>query len=535
MDGIDNYYEQIKTYLKTYQKQNINHDIELDIDNILFELIVNDIHFDLVKLIIDKQIFDNEYIFNYSLNYNNYRVAKFLLHYDASILHYDSLFSFLLENGCLDIQKINFILNIKTDKSYRVSELLCQLIEWNELSMARDLLNNDIMNSNFVIDILSFYKNKTALSNEELKKMIYHPNYNNSYININEITKYGKYPLLDAIEKNDTETVRSIMDYAKKTNTIIELNIKDEYQNSYIFKSFFKGNLDIIKLLFEYAKENNIVLNLNEKKYENYLILIAMENKNNIEIVQWLIDYAQKFNIILDLNVKNYKGESSLLLALESYSKELVLVQLLIDYAQKFNIILELNVKNYKGDSPLLIALKRNMKKLVQLLIEYAKTNNIVLKIVDHDDDDNNILFKAIKNYNYEFIHLLMDYAKDHHTVLDIYKDYDLADLLFYSVRCHRFNVARLLVERGVSLVNNIEGIIRYLSRNNSITLKNIIFLLNMTKENTSINSEILCKLIKQNQLKILKKLLNYNDMNIKFVKKSFLSMKIKQFFLITN
>jgi len=46
------------------------------------------------------------------------------------------------------------------------------------------------MNSYFIIEVLSLYKNKIALSDKEFeKKILDHPNYNNNYFNINEKNK----------------------------------------------------------------------------------------------------------------------------------------------------------------------------------------------------------------------------------------------------------------------------------------------------------------------------------------------------------
>jgi len=483
-------YEEVKTYLITHQERRISYRKKSYIKDILCELISKDLRFDIIKLIIDKQIFNNEDIFNCAITYNNNRIAKFLLHYDASLLCYNYLIYYFYRKKTLNPQKIHFILNIKKDKPYKISEILCRLIELNDLKTFKNLLNYNDMNINFVIEILSFCKNKVALSNEELEKIIYHPSYNN-FLDINEKTKYRKYPLLNAVKKNNIKFVKLIVDYAKKFNIILELNNADE-SYSPIFQSILQDNFDIIKLLIDYAEENNIILNLNVKNYNgDYPLLIAVKNKNK--------------NKNKDKNKDKNKKE---------------IVKLLIDYAQKFNIILELNKKNNNQESPILLALKSNNKELVQLFLEYAKTNNIDLTIGNPNDNvtNNNKVYNAIKNY--EFIHVLMDYSKNNHIVLDIHNNYDLESLLSYSIKYNRFNDARLLVNRGISFINNIEGIFRYLSRNNSITLKKVIFLLNMTKENMSINSEILCELIKQKQLKILKELLNYNDMNIKFVKK---------------
>jgi len=45
-------------------------------------------------------------------------------------------------------------------------------------------------------------------------------------------TKNDEYPLLTAIKRNDIETVRSILDYAKKFNILLDLNEKDRYSYS---------------------------------------------------------------------------------------------------------------------------------------------------------------------------------------------------------------------------------------------------------------------------------------------------------------
>ena len=73
-------------------------------------------------------------------------------------------------------------------------------------------------------------------------------------------------------------------------------------------KEIRSDNTQKVKTILDYAIKNKIILELNEKNEDGSYPLLKAINNNNIEIVQLLIDYATENKIILELNEKNIDG-----------------------------------------------------------------------------------------------------------------------------------------------------------------------------------------------------------------------------------
>jgi len=113
----------------------------------------------------------------------------------------------------------------------------------------------------------------------------------NSKFNIKTIEQN----LLIAVEQNDIEKVKKILENANENNIILKINeIKNKYDNYLYFESIHKNNIEIVKLLFNYAIKNSIILDINnQNKYGNYPILEAIICYN-INIKIYLMNMLKK-------------------------------------------------------------------------------------------------------------------------------------------------------------------------------------------------------------------------------------------------
>lgn len=86
-------------------------------------------------------------------------------------------------------------------------------------------------------------------------------------IKINKINRYGNYPIFNAIENNDKELVKLIIDYANDKNIILNIEERcNDNNNSPIILAISNNNTEITKLILNYSSSKYIILRINEKK-----------------------------------------------------------------------------------------------------------------------------------------------------------------------------------------------------------------------------------------------------------------------------
>jgi len=234
---------------------------------------------------------------------------------------------------------------------------------------------------------------------------------------------YGRYPLLEAVKKNNVEMVNLLMEYASTNGVILELNEKDKYGYYPLLFAIFNNNIEIVELLMAYAKENHIILNLNEKKY------------------------CKNFSNLVEMGILNFKeihsnGTYPLLEAINKNNVEMV--KLLLDYASKNDIIIELNEKDEDGDYPLLVAVNKNKFELVKLLVDYANTNHVILKFDEREKRSSNLFKKAIMNNSIKTIKLLLEYANENNILLYINLSYDP---LYFTIDKNKVGMAYFIID----------------------------------------------------------------------------------------
>jgi len=145
-----------------------------------------------------------------------------------------------------------------------------------------------------------------------------------------------------------------------------------------LLKALQENNTEMTKFLINYAKENNIIFEIN-KIYVNYSLFLLACFSNITEIIKYFVKYTKEHNTDLNVNLKDSFSNNALLYA--TYNNNSAMVRLLMEYAKENKIILEINHKNKKRNYPLLNAVNCNNIEMVKLILVYAKENHIILEM----------------------------------------------------------------------------------------------------------------------------------------------------------
>ena len=90
--------------------------------------------------------------------------------------------------------------------------------------------------------------------------------------------KYGNFPLLKAIENNNTENVKILMKYANKNKIILNINDKNKQKLYLLVIANINNNYDIIKLLVEYSNDHRMELNISKKNCDDITYASLLKN-----------------------------------------------------------------------------------------------------------------------------------------------------------------------------------------------------------------------------------------------------------------
>ncbi|ORX43414.1 ankyrin [Piromyces finnis] len=153
------------------------------------------------------------------------------------------------------------------------------------------------------------------------------------YLDINKKDKFGKSIIFYAVDENDIETVKYLI------NCGADLNIRDFSNNSIIDYAMFNNNIDLLNILIQ---KDNLSLNKFNSKNETPIIsLIKNKNSTTEKKIKIIINYINRGCDINKLNNYVVNKLSSLIHAIEN--DELSLTELLI------NMGANINIKNGKG------------------------------------------------------------------------------------------------------------------------------------------------------------------------------------------
>jgi len=355
---------------------------EYNYSNELLELLINYANKNSMVLDITSKDNDGDYPLLWSTLYNN--IGKIQMIFD-----YANKNNIILTINERDINNMfKRLLNNSLLKLYH-----------NEIQM------NSISEINSEI-IELFYKKKC----ENKLNIIYSEN-SEMRKRFNKLSPFDETELINAIQNENSEKARTIMNSVIKTDATLNINGKDEKGNYPLLCCSRKNNIEIAKLLIQYANKNNIVLTINEKNYiGGYPVLLNFEYNYNTELLQLLMDYANRKNMVLDIISEDNGGDYPLLWGTLYNNTEKI--KMMFDYADKNNIKLSINEKdimriinringnyNYQQDYGSKI---NNIHDINVEIIElfYKKYNENKLYISFKENSELTKRFKEISNNN---------------------------------------------------------------------------------------------------------------------------------------
>jgi len=398
--------------------------------------------------------------------------------------------------------------------------ILMYLVETNELQLLKILLSYLIFNNRFIINLITFGKNKIPVRSDKLEELIAKEysrididieddmgftslmyasrdgNFELASIlltykaNVNKENSNGYTPLLLSCENDFTHTAKLLLQTQK-----VEINHRNRNGDTELTLACQNNNPELVNILLEYHADINIK---NDKNYTplhiavsndrsstvktllehhadvtaedtdgNIPLILACQNQNP-EIMEMLLEYHS------DVHHKNKLGCTGM-----HYVKDQEMIRILLNY--KANI----NERNNKGDSIInILCYPKNKKnKKIKNTLTYALDHGADINNINNDNE--NALIIASANGNMDIINLLLSRHIDFNHVKN---NGDSA----LTVACKQQNleiVNRLLEIDGIDVdpINN-EGDSPFLisCQNNNISLIKAF-----TKHRKSINFNV--------------------------------------------
>jgi len=290
-----------------------------------------------------------------AINKNNADIVQMLMDYSKAN-------HIILDINLINNEKNNLFERIIFNKNSKIFDLLINYVHDNAIDLKFD--------ENSWVDLLI---KACVLNNHQMIEQMF--NYwNQHHININ-IDKKGTFnhgPALEVAARNDAvESVKHLLNYAKKKNIRLDIDKFHNYQSNAFLMVLWSDSLTIAKLLMKYADDTRQYINFNTKdEYGNYLFLEAV-HQNSTEMVKLILEYVHSHHLTLDINAKDDMGDYPLLKAI--YRENVDVVKLIIKYANDHNITLDLTSRNCYGSS----ALTHNSNdEILFLLHDYVHTHN---------------------------------------------------------------------------------------------------------------------------------------------------------------
>lgn len=262
---------------------------------------------------------------------------------------------------------------------------LMKAIDQNNFDIVFSLVNyvySNNMNINMnIVDI----EGNTPLTLAYKKNYIKIFRYLTSYLDIHQKDSHNNSILYYAIDKEDTETVKDLI------NIGMDINIKNAFDDAAIDRAIFKGNLEIINILLD---NDNLLLNKRNYLGKTPLISIIKADNYSLEEKERIIDrFIEKGS---DVNLEDKDGNSPLVHAIKD--NHLSIIKLLIRNGAN------VNMKNKEGNSPLVYAIQNNNLTVVKLLTENGADVHI------KNNEGNSSLEYAVNAENCEIANYLYNY-----------------------------------------------------------------------------------------------------------------------------
>lgn len=193
-------------------------------------------------------------------------------------------------------------------------------------------------------------------------------------VNIRLTKKFGKTPLIFAVEKNQSEAVKLLLEKEADVNLLyVYKQNKEECTESAIGFAIKNNNLEIIELLLSNNKEKLEDL---EYLFPLYSYLISQGKTEIFEIFLkhgLSPDFALSF---VETDTGRASTETFLFYAVSC--EKLEIVQLLLKYGANTDII---SSQEGKENTPLYLAVSRDLNEFANILLEAKANPNIIAEI----------------------------------------------------------------------------------------------------------------------------------------------------------
>jgi len=337
-------------------------------DDLLFYAIKNNVFIKMLNFIIQNaQYKDLNYIIyeeegkvgtllSYTLTQNKLKYFDFLIKKGAKVNneHVD-LLKYLYVNKLLSSKNLKYVLN----NDYKIElDIINQMIVDKEVNLLKGFFKLYTFGNSFILKLLSYYKNQTKLTDNELNSEI---SKEQNKLEFNELLYESaiedkNFEILNLLYDNDIRPKEVILNELFHILDTAELNhegIKQEFTDY-----FRKGNLKIPltehyinnlcnietirKFIIERIQDNDInelknYINLNQLSLSNInndyfdILIYAIKFNASIEIIKYIIPYYKTLNYTI------HKYESPLFCAI--YNNKFSIAHLLLKKGADFNFI----------------------------------------------------------------------------------------------------------------------------------------------------------------------------------------------------
>ncbi|KAL6625850.1 ankyrin repeat-containing domain protein [Neocallimastix sp. 'constans'] len=447
----------LQEYIKKY-------DLKLkDLNNTKYDVLISAINcdatLDIIKYIISQVQYKN---FNYSVNdenygrsdfrivnvplftaisNNNFEISNFLITKKANINFDNSRIIFnLLKRGKLNVKNLGYILNKGFDIKKINSELIHNFLEYGNAKLLNYLFRRYIFNNQFIINLLSIYEKRKALTNVALYSILNKEK--NRFFTIEE-RMYEKIinsspssldiKCMDILFKYDCSNPANLfyrikkfklLTFAIKKNRrflikeIIKLSNYDNL-NNILNQSFsdFNDKTDVEAMKFVISNLLETIFKLKQEKFLKCIRKNLLEVSTNFcgtslmsFLINWIIKFKnlslvkyiienEEYRDLIDINTKDINGEYPIFVSL--YGNDDIIFKYLIEKGANYNI------KDNSGNSVISLALATN-STISNYLLEIP---NIKIK------HSKKLLFNAIGmgDSNLKNVSLLVKYRLSHH------------------------------------------------------------------------------------------------------------------------
>eukprot|EP00833_Pecoramyces_ruminatium_P015014 jgi/Orpsp1_1/1189046/evm.model.d7180000069081.1 len=205
---------------------------------------------------------------------NKFKIADLLIKNGADINYFNpNAMEYLLDIFSLNPKNIKYILHIGFSLEFVNAELINEFIERKKIDLLEIVFKFFVFNNDFILSLLSIYRNKESLSDNELKDMI---DTERNKIIIDE-SMYEKANVME-----NPEAIKILFNYDNSESDVIFCRINEfEILNNAVKTNDYR----FVQKVLSYEPFSFKSIEANE-------ILLEINNNNNLEIMKLLIHSA---------------------------------------------------------------------------------------------------------------------------------------------------------------------------------------------------------------------------------------------------